>query len=250
MFYKVNKAAVYATLGISLAAMSGTAFADALVNNSAGAAAREYPRGTRLADNAVITLGRGDTVTVLTSSGTRRFDRPGRHSLSGSRQLASNTAGTVSGSRGRARTGAVRSGEGAAAATYPDRGVWQVNVEHSGTFCYLPSQPIALWRESADSARDITITRVSDQQSATVRFDAQQAAKDWPASLPAQSGAEYEISEPNDIVSRRVTFNSLAADPQDVIAVGAALMDRDCAEQLDALVSGEATESSAEDVES
>ncbi|MCA1749272.1 MAG: hypothetical protein LC634_06980, partial [Sphingomonadales bacterium] len=88
MFCKANRFGVLLLAGAAMASVSTAAIADVLVTRSIGAAAREYPRGTRLADDAVLTITRGDSVTVLTSNGTRQFRTPGRWRVDGRRVLA------------------------------------------------------------------------------------------------------------------------------------------------------------------
>lgn len=237
MFYKLNKVALYAVAGASLAAIGTAASADVLVTSSSGYAAREYPRGTSLNDNAVFVLRRGDTVVVLTPQGTRRFRGPGRFRATGARQRSGNVLASASSSSVRPRTGVIRSGPGALdASDYPERGTWQVDISDSGNFCYVATQPITIWRPSMDDAQQITITRRTDNVSETVIFDEDQAAQAWPTGFTAVPGAEYWINWDNNIVATRITFTQLSVDLADPVAVGAALHENNCDDQLDALV--------------
>lgn len=236
MFYKVNKAALYAFAGISLTAMAGAASADVLVTSSTGNAAREYPRGTRLADDQQLVLGRGDTVVVLTSGGTRRFRGPGRVSMNQTRQLAGNALRRTSSSGVRARTGVARTGEPIDGADYPARTAWQIDITDSGAVCYTSGSTLSLWRPAADGTNEITISRRSDNASATVIFAAGQVSQDWPGAFTAAPGEEYWINWDGNIVATRITFAQLAVDSDDQVAIGAAMHDNNCDGQLDALV--------------
>ena len=243
MFYKARKIGFYALAGASLAAISGTALADVLVTQSSGAAAREYPRGTKLADNAVITLDRGDSVTVLTSSGMRRFRGRGRHRVSGPRQVASGAVRT-SGSAGVARLGVSRTGETAAVDPASIRSTWQVDIAESGPVCFLPDQQLSLWRSEAGTERTVTVTRVPDGASQTVSFAADERAQSWPSGFAAVPDTEYQISYPGAIAPTRITFRPIDADSADQIAVGAALAEQGCDAQFDAFVQSAGGENS------
>ncbi len=235
MFYKVNKAALYAFAGVSLAAMAGTASADVLVTSSTGNAAREYPRGTRLGDSQTILLRRGDTVTVLTSSGTRRWRGPGRFNASTARQRSGSVLARSGTSSVRARTGVSR-GPNENGEEYPARTAWQIDITQSGAVCFTRQGSLALWRPTADEAHEITITRRADNASETVIFASGQVTHAWPTAFQASDGAEYWINYDGNIVATRVTFAELSADPDDQVAVGEAMHSNNCDGQLDALV--------------
>ena len=46
MFFKANKSALYAIMGIALASTGSAALADVLVTRSSGSIARAFPRGS------------------------------------------------------------------------------------------------------------------------------------------------------------------------------------------------------------
>ncbi len=231
MCYKPSKSLAYAMMGLALAATSGAALADVLVTYSSGAAARAYPRGARLDDNAQIVLGRNDRVTVLTSGGTRQYRGPGTYSASGPRQIASSLAARGSASA-RARTGVSR-GDLATDGTTPARDVWQLDIGQTGLFCYLPGQPVTLWRADAQSPSAMTIT---GENSATVSFAANQWTQSWPTTLTASSGSEYRISWPGGAAPTQVKFVELTAEADDTVDIGAELLANGCERQLEALM--------------
>lgn len=242
MFYKASKLSRVALAAIALAATSGTAAADVLVAQSSGAAARTYPRGTRLADDASIVLGRGDRVSVLTPRGMQRFEGPGRFRVGGARQLASSALASGRRSQSVARTGVSRGRPPARAGeTVPVdhpmyRKVWQVNVAETGPFCYVAGQPVSLWRADAEAPATLTLTRGADRTSRTIEFAENQWAHEWPADFAAEAGAEYLLSWAGAEAPVRVIFQPLATDATDQVAVGAALLESGCEAQLDALV--------------
>ncbi|WP_299328326.1 hypothetical protein [Parasphingopyxis sp.] len=230
MFYKASKSAFYAVAGVALAAMSGTAMADVLVTQSSGAIGRELPRGTRLADDRIITLRAGDRVTVLTSNGTRRFASPGRYRVGGTQQVASRGVRT-NGRRGVAMTGASRTFTPIGAAS---RTEWQVDIDQPGTFCIADGRPISLWRSNASHAAALIITRASNGQSMTVTLPEGDFSETWPDGMAMQSGI-YTIQITGDPVQREIEFVTIEGDLNDQVVLGAALLENECNVQLEAM---------------
>ncbi|MBC2778035.1 hypothetical protein [Parasphingopyxis marina] len=233
MFYKANKALIYATMGLSVASMGSAAMADVLVTRSSGAAARQYPRGTRLDDNQVIVLGAGDSITILTSRGTRQYSRPGRYPLSGPRLAASNGVGFTNAI---ARTGVSRTGEPVSTPA-----TWQIEIGMSGPFCIAQGQPVSFWRYDTEGAASYTVTRLVDSSSATVAFSAGENQSAWPSSFVPHNGT-YRVEGPGGYNAQEIVITSLAVDLTDPVAVGAALLENGCDEQLSAF----ATENESE----
>ncbi len=232
MFCKVNRPIMYGIAAAALATTSTAAMADVLVTRSSGSAAREYPRGTRLADDHVLVLRSGDRVTVLRRTGTRVFNGPGRFVASGGRTVASMTLGG-SGARSTIRAGVSRgTPEAEEVEPAPVRNVWQVDVEQSGPFCTLAGQSVSLWRNSAAEPADVVITRTSDGESVTVSFTAEQHAHVWPEQFGTDGGG-YTISGVGQ--GAQVAMMRLEVPANDAVAVGAALLENDCGPQLDAL---------------
>jgi hypothetical protein len=231
MFFKANKTVIYATIGLALASMGSAAVADVLVTRSSGAAARQYPRGTRLGDDQVIVLGRGDSVTILTSRGTRRYSQPGRYPVDGPRLRASNSVGVTSGSRGIARTGVSRTGT----SLVPPPTAWQIDIDASGPFCIAEGQSVSFWRYSVDDSKTYTLTRLADNSSVTIAFGGGQRLSAWPSGFVPHNGT-YRIEAADGSSSQEIVLTSLAVDLNDEVAVGQALLENGCDGQLDTFV--------------
>ena len=66
-------------VGIAAVGFLGTAAQAGVVVKSSGPSAASYPVGKKLDDAASVTLRNGDSITVLTDSGTRVITGPGTH---------------------------------------------------------------------------------------------------------------------------------------------------------------------------
>lgn len=227
MFFKTNRSTLYAIMGIALASTGSAALADVLVTRSSGTIAREIPRGSRLSDTRVLRLSAGDRVTVLTSSGTRQFNGPGRFRIDGPVRMASGGV-TTRGNNGTARTGVSRG---------PDvivRTPWQVNIIEGGPFCVVDNQALELWRGNASIDADVTVTRVADGESRTVTMAQGEYAQSWPEGL-AVTGGTYTIAIQGSTAHAQMEFVPLSVDANDTVAVGEALLSNECDGQLDAM---------------
>ncbi|MEO1169667.1 MAG: hypothetical protein AAFW97_13250 [Pseudomonadota bacterium] len=245
MFYKASKSALYAVAGIALASMGGTAMADVLVTQSSGAIGRELPRGTRLPDDRIITLRAGDSVTVLTSNGTRRFTEPGRYRVSGPRQVASGGLNRQ-GRNGIARAGISRGVPGLAPIQAANRTHWQVDIDQSGTFCIAEDRPVSLWRSNASQAAAVIITRASTGASMTVTLPEGDFSQSWPGGMAMEAGI-YTIQVTGDPVERQLEFVTVEGDVSDPIVLGSALMEHECNVQLEAMTANFETVEPGED---
>lgn len=232
MFCKANKLGVLLLAGAAMASVSSAASADVLVTRSIGDAAREYPRGTRLADNAVLTLTRGDSVTVLTPQGTRTFRRPGRWRVDGRRVLANGNLARVS--TGIARTGVSRglTDENGV----PFRTVWQIEMNEPGTVCFAPDAPVTVRRGSAEAPREVTVTRTTDGATRTLTYGESDWAAAWPADFEKSPDVAYEISYAGAVSPNSITFLPLGVSSSDEVAVGAALLENGCDAQFQAMM--------------
>lgn len=232
MFYRVSKSALFATAGIALASMGSAAMADVLVTRSSGAIAREYPRGSRLDDGQVIRLRVGDRMTVLGRNGTRQYARPGRYTIGAQLRVAT-TGVTTRGQNGIARTGVSRGLPGIAPISAANRTVWQMDIDQTGTFCMLASEPVSLWRSNASEAADVVVTRTADGENMTVRFAEGDFSVSWPEDLTAMSGA-YVLRRGAGDTDTQVNIVGIDADATDRLALGGALIENGCEVQLEA----------------
>lgn len=233
MFYKVNKSALYAIMGVALASTGSAALADVLVTRSTGSIAREIPRGSRLGDTQIIRLSAGDRVTVLTSSGTRQFNGPGRYRINGPLRTSAGTI-TTSGRNGTARTGASRTGNSGTPMSELVRTEWQVDITETGAFCVAEGQSVSLWRSNASTNAQVTVTRVADSVSMTVPMAEGEYSHGWPENFVA-TGGTYMIETDGSPAHAHLEFVPITIDIDDPVALGEALLSNECDGQLEAM---------------
>lgn len=219
------------TLRLSAAALvaagiaaSSPALAGQLVVRSSGPSAKAYPPGRQLPDSAKIQLRPGDTVTILGPGSTRTLRGPGSFSANGGDvALASNR---------RARFSALRSGD-----LNLNPSPWNVDVSQSGKFCVADPAKLTLWRPASTDPVTLSITGESGK-STSVDWAAGHATLAWPAQLPVQDGAEYQLQIEGSGETSRLTLATMAGIPDDPIDAAQALIDRGCETQLNTLVNG------------
>ena len=218
-----------AALALPLAAMAG------VVVKSTGPSATRYPVGTKLDDNASITLKAGDVVTVLTSEGTRVIRGAGTFRVGDRPNVAADRFASLTRKRAatRVRTGAVR-GEVEENPTNPS--LWYVDVTRSGTICLYDLATVRLWRPGTEGTSTYTVADQDSAAMAEVTFDdtVTVAALD-PARMPISQDAHYKIVAPNGSISADINFVLLAEDYQAPDALAEALIAKGCTVQLDAL---------------
>lgn len=228
-----------ATLAVPGATMAG------VVVKSSGPSASQYPVGTKLDDDATITLREGDIVTVLTGEGTRVIKGAGRYRVGDRPQVASERFAALTRKRAasRVRTGAVRTGIEEGAPTNPS--LWYVDITRSGTICLYDLATVRLWRPGTEGTLTYRITSGEDAAQVDVTFDdtVMIAALD-PARMPIEEGAIYSISGPDGKVSAQVNFTLLSEDYERPDMLAEALIETGCIVQLEALATS--LEASAE----
>lgn len=215
-----------------LTAGAASAAANVLVVRSTGPSAKSFPPGRSLPANARIPLRAGDTLVLLSSTGTRTFRGPGTFSPGQAVQAGPRT---VQANSGRARVGAVRS-----AGILPSgpTTIWQVDIATGGTMCLANTSGVMLWRP--DSSRQATVTIIGhDGASHDVTWPAGNASVPWPSSMPIADGATYQLRQAGTAVPTRVTFKTLQGVPDDVTGVAEALIRNDCPEQLELLLASQ-----------
>jgi hypothetical protein len=174
--------------------LAGTVAAHAqfLVVRSAGPSAGRYATGTTIPANAVLALKPGDEVVVLDGKGTRSLKGPGNVPASGPSQATgladSLTSLTRQTGRGMARIGAVR---GSVTSAIPS--LYAIDVDGDGSYCVVNPSDVTLYRADSSGTRSVTLTRASDNRSATVNFAAGQSSVPWPAAL-APGSAPVEVT--------------------------------------------------------
>ncbi len=237
MFWDRIKAPVVA-LALAGAALALPAVAMAgVVVKSTGPSATRYPVGTKLDDNASITLKAGDVVTVLTADGTRVIKGGGTFRVGDRPQVAADRFASLTRKRAatRVRTGAVR-GEAVDTVTNPN--LWYVDVTRSGTICLYDLATVRLWRPGTEGTSTYAIADHAGSGQAEITFDdtVTVAALD-PARLPIAEGGRYVITAPDGSTTAHVNFVLLAEDYAQPDALAEALIAKGCSVQLEALAS-------------
>jgi hypothetical protein len=219
-----------AALALPAAAMAG------VVVKSTGPSATRYPVGSKVDDNATITLKAGDVITVLTAQGTRVIKGAGTFRIGDRPQVAADRFASLTRKRAatRVRTGAVR-GEAEGNPTNPS--LWYVDVTRSGTMCLYDLATVRLWRPGTDGGT-ITYRMFNRENGASVdvTFDeAVTVAALDPARLPIVEGAPYTVTGPDNATSAQISFVLLDGEFEAPDALGEALIAKGCAVQLEAL---------------
>ena len=207
------------------------AIAGTIVVRATGPSAGLFPPGKAITA-ASLTLRPGDTIVLLDAKGTRTLSGAGVHSISGGNAaVAPSALGALIRSSGarQVRTGAVR---GALAGPAKSPNLWYVDASRGGTVC-VADTGTNVWRPDMTVAAAYSIW--SGGKSVPLDFAAGQSVRAWPAELPLTAGARYKIAAPKgapvDIVIQPVGTPGDSAD-----AVGATLIAKGCARQLDQLV--------------
>ncbi|WP_066525373.1 hypothetical protein [Erythrobacter sp. CCH5-A1] len=228
-----------AALALPAAALAG------VVVKSTGPSATRYPVGTKVDDNATITLKAGDVITVLTANGTRVIKGAGTFRVGDRPQVAADRFASLTRKRAatRVRTGAVR-GEPEGNPTNPS--LWYVDVTRSGTVCLYDLTTVRLWRPGSPGTSTYRMFNRDNGAAVDVTFDdtVTVAALD-PARLPIVEGASYTITGPDNATSAQVSFVLLEGDFEAPDALGEALLAKGCTVQLEALAASLADEGEA-----
>jgi hypothetical protein len=220
-----------AALALPVAAMAG------VVVKSTGPSSNKYPVGTKVDDNASITLKAGDVVTVLTGDGTRVIKGAGTFRVGDRPQVAADRFASLTRKRAatRVRTGAVR-GETDAVPTNPN--LWFVDVTRSGTICLYDLATVRLWRPGTGTIQTYSVAAHDGGTPVEVTFDDVATVMTLdPARLPVTEGGHYLITAPDGTTSASINFVLLAEDYAAPDALAEALIAKGCTVQLETLAS-------------
>ncbi|GMM92393.1 hypothetical protein [Qipengyuania sp. MTN3-11] len=221
-----------ASAGIALAA---PAVAGVVVKSS-GPSAGQYPVGKKLDDASSITLRAGDSVTVLTDGGTRVISGAGTHRVGAGGASKRSTFAVLTRQRSgaRVRTGAVRSGTSAVAASNPN--LWNLDVSQGGRMCVVDTGAINMWRADTTEEATYMFGRSGSDFNVPVTFSAgvSQASLDGDK-LPVADGQAFTLTGPDGGTGSTVEFVVLDEAPADVEGMAAALASNGCQSQLDLL---------------
>ena len=231
---KIGRMAALAVAGAGLA-LAAPASAGVVVKSS-GPSAGQYPVGKKIADSASITLKAGDSVTVLTGNGTRVIKGAGTHRVAerGTSKRSTFAVLTRQRSGARVRTGAVRAGTSAVAATNPN--LWNLDVTQGGKMCVADSGALNLWRADTGAEATYMFGRTNSDFHVHVTFDegvSQASLTD--EDLPLSTGQAYTLTGPNGGAPNTVEFVVLDAVPEGPEEMAAALAANGCQSQLDLL---------------
>lgn len=220
--------------GIALI-FAGAAQAGVVVKAS-GPSASEYPVGKKLDDSATITLQKGDSVTVLTSNGTKVITGPGRFTVGVRGESTRSTFAilTRQNANSRVRTGAVRSGTSAAAPQNPN--LWNVDVTKPGKMCLADSSVVTFWRPDTEGARTYVLGSGKSDYLVQIEFPAGQAqAVLGPGKLPLSANTSYRLSSEEGGEPQPIEFVVLDSVPDAPDELASELADKGCEAQLSML---------------
>ncbi len=218
-----------AALALPVAAAAG------VVVKSTGPSATKYPIGSKLDDNARITLREGDVVTVLTAEGTRVIKGAGTFRVGDRPQVATDRFASLTRKRAatRVRTGAVRTGM---VEETSNPSLWYVDVTRPGTMCLYDLATVRLWRPASEGTLTYRIHAADGDTFAEVTFDdAVTVAALDPARLPIAEGQQYRIAAADGSSTADIGFVLLAEDYTAPDALAQALIAKGCTGQLEAL---------------
>ena len=226
------------TLGIAgavlLGAGSAALAAPAVVVKSS---ASEFPVGSKVDDADTITLESGESVTVLTSKGSRTMKGPGTFEVGA--KPKSNRARFANFTRkqaaSRSGTGAVR-GANDDVARPVNPNVYYVDVERAGAVCLYDLDAVRLWRPYNDGIQTYQVFDPQTENSIDVTFDdGDSVAPLDPALLKLTEGVEYTITGPEGASEESVSFVKLTQDYAPANVFADALLERGCTVQVEVL---------------
>lgn len=231
-----------AFLRLAVAALAGTALTvpvaafAGLVVKASGPSAKQYPVGTKLDDDATITLRDGDKITILTSKGTRVLKDAGRHRVGGraAETRARFSALTRQRAASRVRTGAVRPVETGGPITSPN--LWYVDVSKSAKMCLYDLETVRLWRPTTKGHSRYLVSDLSSSAHIHVNFeDGEMVAALDAERMPVSEGGNYALAGPDGTPSVEITFALLPGKYEQADELAEQLIEKGCMVQLNLL---------------
>ncbi|MHA6334041.1 hypothetical protein ACXYL9_10200 [Qipengyuania sp. CAU 1752] len=231
-----------AYLRLAAAALAGTALAipaaavAGVVVKASGPSAKQYPVGTKLDDDATITLRDGDKITILTSKGTRVLKDAGRHRVGGRdvETRARFTALTRQRAASRVRTGAVRPVETGGPITSPN--LWYVDVSKSAKMCLYDLETVRLWRPTTEGNARYLVSDTTSPAHIHVSFeDGEMVAALDADRMPVSEGTSYTLAGPEGTPNVEVTFALLPGKYEQADELAEQLIEKGCMAQLNLL---------------
>lgn len=231
--HSINKRSPRAFIAAALLlTLSGTAMAAPLVVRAAGPSAKAYPVGKAVAGDKII-LKAGDTLVLLDGKSTRTLSGPGTFSATETKTAETgSTLGALmaGGGEKRARIGAVRSVKGDDGSKNPS--VWYVDMNRSSNMCVLDPANVTIWRQNSAAEAAVTVTRVSDNSSALIKFAPGQARAPWPTAVAPVDGGQYKLSWDGGKAPTAIKFAVIAPASTDMPAMVTTFKKAGCDAQL------------------
>src|SRR3954447_20410693 len=207
---------------IAVALISIPAAANVVVVKSLGPSAKAYPPGKTLPETAKINLQGGDVVTVLGPASAQTLRGPGNFDA---KQVA---LASAAGQRG--RFGALRAAEVA-----HNPSIWDIDASQGGKICVTDASKLQLWRPDSEPPATVQIP-AADGTTQELNGAAGATLAAWPAALPINNGASYQIDWPDSGEKSSLNFVSVPGTPGDLVGAAQVLIEHGCQKQLDLLV--------------
>ena len=231
--HRFTRAALGGITGAALLALPASAMAGIVVASS-GPSAKTYPPGTKLPDDAKITLKASDRVTILDKRGTRVLSGAGTHTVGssgGPSRTSTFVALTTQRSASRVRTGAVRGSGPDGKPLRPN--LWYVDVTSSGPTCVVDPAEVRAWRPGNEGNATYTVKPAAGGATATLSFVDGSMVAPW-GGAPVADGSSYLVSSggaPNVTVTFKVLPQQDYA-PEDLAEL---LLSKGCESQVNLL---------------
>ncbi|MEO1045824.1 MAG: hypothetical protein AAFX04_10325 [Pseudomonadota bacterium] len=231
---------LFAALALALPA---AARADVLVIDSAGPSAADYPRGTRLADDAEISLKQGDGLLLLDGGGTRvlrgpltmRLDAPHPRAQERAEGIARSLRNTQ-----RSRAGAVRGpvpapGGGTLYENEKPRTMWFVDIGQGGTVCLAEGARVTLWRKRGGREQRLRLDPIEGGESRLVYFPSDTNEVAWSSAMADGIKAWQLTQDPADGETEpvKIYLTEVDIESDDPISLATVLLDNGCDVQLE-----------------
>ncbi|MES2327772.1 MAG: hypothetical protein V4499_10640 [Pseudomonadota bacterium] len=207
---------------IAVALISMPAAANVVVVKSLGPSAKVYPPGKTLPETAKINLQGGDVVTVLGPASAETLRGPGNFDA---KQVA---LASAAGQRG--RFGALRAAEVA-----HNPSIWDIDASQGGKICVTDASKLQLWRPDSETPATVQI-HAADGTTQELNWATGVTLAAWPAALPINNGASYQIEWPDSGEKSSLNFVSVPGTPGDLVGAAQVLIEHGCQKQLDLLV--------------
>jgi hypothetical protein len=207
---------------IAVALISIPAAANVVVVKSLGPSAKVYPPGKTLPETAKINLQGGDVVTVLGPASAQTLRGPGNFDA---KQVA---LASAAGQRG--RFGALRAAEVA-----HNPSIWDIDASQGGKICVTDASKLQLWRPDSETPATVQI-HAADGTTQELNWATGVTLAAWPAALPINNGASYQIEWSDSGEKSSLNFVSVPGTPGDLVGAAQVLIEHGCQKQLDLLV--------------